>query len=284
MNSSKSLILLSIAVLLGMISSLFQPCFSPNIYARAYSLEKTDGSKYTLTLTIPPSLYQSYISKGHPSTLNRFVTPQIFLQVATQIGHDFVSNEDYANAILMITRQIPQPQGNVPLKYPVETIIDNIGDCDVFSVLAASLMKARGLDVVLLEYPDHMNLGVYLPYKPSSSRIGQIAWYPYNGRNYYVAETTGGVTEGGVSTPWRVGEDSGDYSHATIISLTDCDTSSPEQVAVSLALTTPPSAFSFPPIGYGLLAVLCIIVGGGFPLQIHVSWHATIWRRTIPWK
>lgn len=286
-NRTLILTYLSFLLLFSTMTSvaLLQPCVATNDYTYTYSLTKTDGSEYTLTLTISSLLYQFYSSKGRAGSDNEFVTPLIFSQVATQIRSVFTGDEDFANAVLMITHQIPQPQGNVPLKYPVETIVDNIGDCDVFSVLAASIMKAGGLDVTLLSYSPlagesygHMNVGVYLPYEPSS-RTGIVSWFPYNGRNYYFAETTGGVQDGGVSTPWRVGESNGDYSSGTIISLTNYDTSSPSQVGASLVLVTQPSpsqshtpspspvtapSFSFAPIEYGLVAVSCVGVAGFF--------------------
>jgi len=276
-NRTRTLAFLSFLFLFGMMTSaaLFQPCVATNDYTRTYSLAKTDGSRYNLTLMISQSLYKLYSDKGHPSTADRFVTPQVFSPVASEIRNVFIDDEDFANAVLMLVHQINY-SAPCNLKYPVETLVDNFGDCDVFSVLAASVMKVGGLDVVLLEYSDHMNLGVYLQHTPSSSRTGKIAWYSYNGKNYYVAESTGGIMEAGVLTPWRVGEDSGEYSEATIISLANCDNSLPGQVTATLTLVQSPSAptplptpsptppISIPPIEYELFGLACVIIVGWF--------------------
>lgn len=255
MKSPKGLTLLSLFIVIGIIGATLQASFSTDEYTRIFCLE-TGGSKYDLTLTVSELLYNSYKAKGHPSTADKFVTPQAFTQVASQIRSVFVGDEDFANAVLMLMHQFTY-SAPCDLKYPVETVVDKRGDCDVFSVLAASVMNAGRLDVVLLKYPDHMNLGVYLQHEPSGSRTSTITWYTYDGKRYYVAETTGGLRVGSVLTPWRVGEDSGEYKEATVVSLVNCDTSLHGQVTATLtrvAVPPPPtSSLNIPPIVYGLL-------------------------------
>lgn len=57
-------------------------------------------------------------------------------------------------------------------KYPVEVIVENEGDCDLLSFVAASIMMAGGLDIVLLYYESqkHMNVGVNLTHAPEDAR------------------------------------------------------------------------------------------------------------------
>jgi hypothetical protein len=219
-------------------------------------------------------LYKLYSDKEYPSTADRFVTPQVFSQVASKIRNVFIDDEDFANAVLMLVHQINY---STPcnLKYPVETLVDNFGDCDVFSVLAASMMKVGGLDVVLLEYSgidpwntllSHMSLGVYLQHTPSSSRTGKITWYPYNGKNYYVAETT---TTG---TDWRVGEDPLYYIQARVISLENSDDSLFEQVTAELRLIQGPSIPPLVLISY-IVFGLAGIIAGGWILHKHVPFR-----------
>jgi hypothetical protein len=80
--------------------------------------------------------------------------------VADSLSELYTDDEDFANGALMIVHQIPYEE-TTPAKYPLETMADDKGDCDLFACIAASIMKAGGLNVVLLHYKEeeHMNLG-----------------------------------------------------------------------------------------------------------------------------
>jgi hypothetical protein len=83
-------------------------------------------------------------------------------------------------------------------RYPLETLVDDGGDCEDTSILAASLIKALGYDVVLLIFSKtdtsegHCAVGV----AGEGGMPG--AYYKYKERNYYYLETTG---EG-----WEIGD------------------------------------------------------------------------------
>jgi hypothetical protein len=130
----------------------------------------------------------------------------------------------------MILHQIPYEESDP--QYPAETIVENGGDCDTLSYLGASIMKAGGLEVVLLyyEHQSHMNLGVHLPQTPEDSRSG-AHYFSFQGRDYYMAECTGGNWEKG----WRVGECPREFEgvSAGVIPLDDCEQTSPGQVSSS---------------------------------------------------
>jgi len=142
----------------------------------------------------------------------------------------------------MVVHQIPYRVSS--MKYPIETIVENIGDCDVFSVLTASILKAKGMDVVLLDWIDksHMNIGVYLPETPVYCRGN--AWYmPYNSKKYYIAECTGYCTVTNATSGWRVGECPSDLQEASanIIPLDNVNLSSPAKVSASIDDNLSPS-------------------------------------------
>jgi len=169
--------------------------------------------------------------------LGKFVTPYALKPVADRLWTLYQDDEDFANAVLMIVHQIPY-EASAPQKYPVETIAENVGDCDLFSFIAASVLMAGGLDVVLLFYDseEHMNVGVSLSHVPRDARSA-VSYFVDDNVRYYVAETTGGNWESG----WRVGEqpDSFDGVSAQIITLEDAEQVSPGQVSASFnALTT----------------------------------------------
>src|SRR4030067_1585140 len=148
-------------------------------FERAFTFDVQQGLfwvMHTLYVSVPASLYDYYSSKSHFVTADgdyvKFVTSDAFKPIAEDIqnvtSNLAYSDEQFANAVLAVVRQVSIVRS--PVKYPVEAIVENSGDCEELSLLAASIMKAGGLDVVLLYYkglnPSHVNIGVHLPYSP----------------------------------------------------------------------------------------------------------------------
>ena len=163
--------LLVLAVLLT-----FSPCWAQT-YNQSYQLlNHPDGSiYYRLNVAIPQSLYEYYQSQSHRLSTNddfaKFVTPYALKPIADSLWQIYTDDEDFTNGVLMLVHQIPYAE-TLPVKYPVETLVENNGDCDLFSYVAASILKAGGLDVVLLYYKTetHMNIGVNLSHEPYDAR------------------------------------------------------------------------------------------------------------------
>ncbi|MFQ5999962.1 MAG: Ig-like domain-containing protein, partial [Candidatus Bathyarchaeia archaeon] len=223
-------------------TALFLPScgFAANYDYTYELLDHPDGStNYRLTVSVTSSLYDYYRSKDHSLHLYdfaKFVTPSPLKPIADDLWMIYSDDEDFANGVLMIVHQIPYVE-SAPQKYPVETIVENEGDCDLFSFIAASVMKAGGLDVVLLLYEaqSHMNVGVHLSQEPEDTRT-TIHYYSYEGKRYYVAECTGDDWRNG----WRVGEspDLLKGASARIITLEGYEQSSPGQVSSSYGVLT----------------------------------------------
>jgi hypothetical protein len=207
-------------------------CFAQNI-ERQFLLAKDDAT-YRLTLSITHSLYEHYQQKDHQLTLDafaEFVTPYSLSLVAADIRSIFPDEEEFVNAVLTFIRQIPyQPVEEG--RYPVETIVDNFGDCDLFSFTAASLLTAQNMDVVLFYYEaeSHMNIGVNLSTPPEDARI-PVSYVSYGGVRYYVAECTGDDWQ----NSWRVGELPSELEGAdvNVVTLENCELISPGQVSSS---------------------------------------------------
>jgi hypothetical protein len=206
-----------------------------------YSFELSDSpngsSNYRLTVSVTDTLYEFYKNLDHnleDYDFSKFVTPDALKPVADDLWSIYSNEEDFVNGVLMITHQIPYLESG-PQKYPVETIVENEGDCDLLSIIAASIMKAGGLDVILLllEAHDHMMVGVHLPQSPKDVRT-QVFYYKHEEKEYYVAETTGGEWEKG----WRVGEchESLQMASAKIIPLKNYEMSAPGWVSSSYTL------------------------------------------------
>jgi len=233
---SFAVVVLSVVFL---VSSSFVPCSFGADYACSYwLLDHPDGSdRYELNVSVTSSLYDYFVSKDHSARseldFGKFVTPYALKPVADSLWSVYRDDEDFANGVLMIVHQIPY-EASAPQKFPVETIVENQGDCDLFSFVAASVMMAGGLDVVLLYYEseEHMNVGVSLSHVPTDARTA-VTYFSYSGQRYYVAETTGGNWESG----WRVGElsDSLEGISAQVITLEDAEEVSPGQVSSSFS-------------------------------------------------
>ncbi len=84
-------------------------------------------------------------------------------------------------------------------RYPIETLVDNGGDCEDTSILLASIIDEMGYAVVLIMLPDHCAVGV----KGGENAYG--AYYEYEGSKYYYIETTG---EG-----WGIGDLPDEYKN-----------------------------------------------------------------------
>jgi len=212
-------------------------------YEYSYKLlDNPDGSTtYRLTVSTTETLYEYYSSQNHvlySYDFSKFVTPEALKPIADDLWTIYNNEEDFANGVLMLVHQIPYVESD-PQKYPVETIFENEGDCDLFSIVAASIMKAGGLDVVLLllEQHDHMWVGVHLPESPKNAR-SQAYFYRHEGKKYYVSEATGGNWK----TGWRVGEcpEILQKAAAKVLPLANYEKSSPGQVSSSY--TIPDSA------------------------------------------
>jgi hypothetical protein len=200
-----------------------------------------------LYISITPSLYNYYGNISHTinedSDYAKFITPQTVAPIAESIQKvtDKLphNEEQFADAVLTMVHQIPYVITEP--KYPVETLKDNYGDCVELSFLAASIMKAGGLDVVLIHYiginPEHLNVGVYLPYKPVYHTLtSPLTSFQYDNKTYWTAEAT-------PAGNWRVGDQSEALADASavIIPLGNIEQSPPSQISSSLNMSPMPS-------------------------------------------
>jgi hypothetical protein len=198
-------------------------------------LNQPDGPEsHQLTISITQTLYEYYQNKDHKLyhnyDLSKFVTPSVLEPIADELWTIYNNEEDFVNGVLMIVHQIPYNESG-PQKYPIETLAENEGDCDLFCFVAASILMSGGVDVVLLLYEEeeHMTIGVNLQREPTDTRT-QATYVAYEGENYYIGECTGNF-EGG----WRVGEcpDTIQGAHARVIPLDDMELHAPDTVTCS---------------------------------------------------
>jgi hypothetical protein len=232
MRKTRILFTFSIAL---MIFSLFEICYAADFQAEFLLLGSNNDVTYDLKIVFPEGLYEYYADKSHRlstiSDFSDFVTPYVFEPVANKLWEVYDNDENFANGVLMIVHQIDYEE-TAPVKYPLETIVDGMGDCDLFSIFVASIVKAGGLDVVLLYYEEqtHMNIGIQLSGAPQEAR-DEVRYVSYDNKQYYVAECTGENWREG----WRVGESPPNLKEANVevISLERSEQIAPGQASAS---------------------------------------------------
>lgn len=78
------------------------------------------------------------------------------------------------------------------VRYPIETLMDGVGDCEDVVILAASILHEMGYGVLLLSLPEHLALAI--KYDPKY----RGTYYTYKGEKYYYLEMT--------SPGWKLGQ------------------------------------------------------------------------------
>jgi len=207
-KSTKLLIILILACIIAL------PIISPLQTVVAQSQDQTqyytrnfswdyDGHHWTWNLSVPVSLYAAY--KSVPDSVRVQIGPESFgyftttqdsyiqalaqklNQTANQAGY---GSYDEVNFILAFVQNIPYATDNVSTGYqsyprfPVETLVDDIGDCKSHSLLFGTLTLALGFGTIYINPPDHLAVGVL-----GNNLTGQS--FPYDGGTYYYCETTG---------------------------------------------------------------------------------------------
>ncbi|MFC2002990.1 hypothetical protein ACFLV4_03480 [Chloroflexota bacterium] len=166
---------------------------------------------------VPQSLYDYYQGLPRPPTNNYsvYVThpsddPYIDLLVkklqtaAEREGFTEYETVEFAAAFVQslpyTLDSVTSPYDEYP-RYPIETLVDNGGDCEDTSILLASIVDKMGYGVVLIMLPNHVAVGV----KGGENIYG--TYWEYEGSKYYCIETTG---EG-----WRIGELPDEYKNSS---------------------------------------------------------------------
>ncbi|MFA5375162.1 MAG: hypothetical protein WC455_05330 [Dehalococcoidia bacterium] len=184
-----------------------EPTYSPDTIIRQYEWSY-DGRDRQWTLEIPQSLYDYYVERPRATTedYSIYVTHpsddayidmliEIIEGFATDAGYDeletvnlavsFIQNLPYTND------SVTTPYDEYP-RYPIETLVDNGGDCEDTSILMAAILNEMGYETVLLSLPNHMAVGVL-----GSEGISGT-YFSHNDGKYYYLETTG--------SGWEIGE------------------------------------------------------------------------------
>ena len=240
MKPRVSRVVLTLLIVLVVFSAV-SVCWGQNRQISYQLLNELNGNvTYELNVVVPQSLLDYYEDKRtdlRSSSFPDYVTPYALEPVADCLWQIYETDEEFTNGVLMLVHQITYEE-TAPSKYPVETMVDGKGDCDLFSFIAASILEAGGIDVVLLHYESlsHMNIGVGLSSPPEYAR-DSVFYVTDDGVRYYIAECTGGNWKEG----WRVGECPEDCKEASsrIYSLESAEAVAPGQVSAGFSALDP---------------------------------------------
>ena len=93
------------------------------------------------------------------------------------------------NLIIAFVQSLPYvPEAGEYARYPLETLIDQKGDCEDSSILTAAILHQMGYPVVLLVFLPEQHIATGISVVPPKS--GNYRSYRYGGRDYYYVETT----------------------------------------------------------------------------------------------
>jgi len=184
-----------------------EPTYSPDTIIRQYEWSY-DGQEWQWILSIPQSLYDYYVELPrvptedysiyvtHPKD-DEYIDTLIdkIEEVAADTGYDEMETVNFA---VSFVQSLPYAVDNVTTsydeypRYPIETLVDNGGDCEDTSILMADILNEMGYGTVLLSLPNHMAVGIL-----GGDEMSGTYW-PHNDGKYYYLETTG--------SGWEIGE------------------------------------------------------------------------------
>ena len=175
------------------------------------------GQNWTWTYSIHEDWYEYYKNKARSPQGTEYVTPDDpFIKEIAKALKETADKKNYhlTSFIVSFIQGLPYVEDYYTTfdeypKYPIETFVERNGDCEDTSYLFASIVQAIGIGTTLVQFHNHMGVGI----KTIHSQSGY--YYPIGDEWYYYYETT---AEG-----WQVGDLPKDYLYekAKIIRIWD---------------------------------------------------------------
>ena len=181
-------------------------------YAKTYTWNY-GGKEYEMSYNFNPIIYASYVSQDHRITSEddyiEFATPddETMILISEQLhriaNENALSINEEAQYLLSFVQSLKYAQDNVTAgigeypRFPVETLVDELGDCEDTSILLITIAEILGIDAVLILIPDafpdagHAAVGLALDNFSGT-------YYELDGIQYFYAETT--------AAGWQIGE------------------------------------------------------------------------------
>jgi hypothetical protein len=171
-------------------------------YSKSFAWDY-NGEHWTWNLSIPKDLYEAYKAvptstrtRNGPAGYGFLTTTQdYYIQTLAQKLNE-TTNElgynsfDQVNFVLAFVQSLPYTSDSVTTghdeypRFPIETLVDDGGDCEDTSVLFASLTLIMGYGTVYINPPNHYAVGIL------GNDLKGTYW-TYQNKTYYYCETTG---------------------------------------------------------------------------------------------
>jgi hypothetical protein len=243
-----------------------------------------NGHHWTWNLSIPTALYEAYKSvpvstrtRNGPEGYGYMTTTKdYYMQMLAQKLNDTATAQGYnsfdeVSYVLAFVQSLTYTSDNVTEGYneyprfPIETLVDDGGDCEDTAILFATLTLILGFGTVYINPPDHYAVGIL-----GGEGLSGTYWtYPTDSTNkYYYCETTGdGFTIGQLPDEFK-GQSAYIYSidqsnqyvpSIAIVTPTPLQTNSPFDTATPTGQTTATPTIGDPttqpvlPIGLNLI-------------------------------
>ncbi len=171
------------------------------------------ANTYTWEIPIPSSLYEHYRAMPRKGTYDEYVkdpNDDGYLGLLcskleeTEVESDWSGKIDFALSFVQSLEYTDDELTGFDEypRFPVETLVDDGGDCEDTSILFVSILRELGYGAVLLRFDEagHMAAGV----RVSEEVVGKwgkeypLTYYESEGRYYAYCETTG--------SGWSIGE------------------------------------------------------------------------------
>jgi len=149
----------------------------------------------------PTADYSVYVTNPYDDPLIEMLVERIE-EAAQRKGY---SEYETVSFVAAFVQSLPYTSDSVTTgfdeypRYPIETLVDNGGDCEDTSILMAALLNEMGYGTILISPPNHLAVGVL-----GSEEIYGTYW-ELDGGKYYYLETTGDGFELGEIPPEYMG-------------------------------------------------------------------------------
>jgi len=170
------------------------------------------GDEYQLTYSFDPTLYIQYKNADH--TIKRYddyidyATPddETLINFTSQLhnltNEKNLSQLEEAQFLLDFVQSLKYTQDNVTTgigeypRYPLETLVDQSGDCEDTAILVASMAEILGIESILILIPDATDDSGHAAAGFAVNATG--SFYTVDDIDFYYGETT--------ATGWEIGE------------------------------------------------------------------------------
>ena len=209
------------------------PSQSGQVVSTTYTWMSHDG-KYSMSLqlSVDPAVLQDYRTRTRQldyrrgseyfffendyvtESYNRAFTKSVADSISSMCSDKGYNRYETALEAIRFVQEIPYSydENTHPgfidwPSYPVETVFDRTGDCEDFTILLAGILTGLGFDVVFLNFPGHIMVGIADIPREYMYR-GSIIHYSFEGKDYYPIEST--------NAGWRIGQMPAEFDAAHV--------------------------------------------------------------------